>query len=198
MSFLDLIINYVVSRNDMATYSNALRRADIMSEPITKKVTEKGENEYLAFASSCMQGWRRSMEDSHTNVLLGNGGFFGVYDGHSGAETAKFCGANMYDYVARSDAFSKGDYTSALHDGFISLDKHLHSLPNHEKSGCTACVLYFANDQLYCANAGDSRCVLCRNGEAFPLSNDHKPYLESEQARIERAGGYIWNRRVNG
>lgn len=42
--------------------------------------------------------------------------------------------------------------------------------------------------KLYVANAGDSRCVLARNGEAVALSYDHKPDNEEEKKRIEAAG----------
>lgn len=33
------------------------------------------------------------------------------------------------------------------------------------------------------ANVGDSRCVLCRGGEALELSQDHKPQLAEERVR---------------
>ena len=49
------------------------------------------------------------------------------------------------------------------------------------------------------ANAGDSRCVLCRNGEAIELSLDHKPEDELEMNRIVKAGGKVTaDGRVNG
>ena len=49
------------------------------------------------------------------------------------------------------------------------------------------------------ANAGDSRCVLCRGGQAVELSFDHKPEDEPEKARIEKAGGKVTgDGRVNG
>jgi protein phosphatase 1G len=48
------------------------------------------------------------------------------------------------------------------------------------------------------ANAGDSRCVISRNGQAYNLSRDHKPELEAERERIQNAGGYIQMGRVNG
>uniref|UniRef100_H2YEF5 protein-serine/threonine phosphatase n=1 Tax=Ciona savignyi TaxID=51511 RepID=H2YEF5_CIOSA len=53
---------------------------------------------------------------------------------------------------------------------------------------------------LYVANAGDSRCVLCRkDGKALDMSNDHKPEDEIELKRITRAGGHVnIQGRVNG
>ena len=41
---------------------------------------------------------------------------------------------------------------------------------------------------LYVANAGDSRAVLAINGKAEDMSIDHKPELEEERKRIEKAG----------
>ncbi|KAK9101756.1 hypothetical protein Sjap_019010 [Stephania japonica] len=65
-------------------------------------------------------------------------------------------------------------------------------------SGSTACVAIIRNNQLVVANAGDSRCVISRKGQAYNLSRDHKPDLEVEKERILRAGGFIHAGRVNG
>ncbi|XP_065848477.1 probable protein phosphatase 2C 60 isoform X2 [Euphorbia lathyris] len=65
-------------------------------------------------------------------------------------------------------------------------------------SGCTACVSLIRNNQLVVANAGDSRCVISRKGQAYNLSRDHKPDLEAEKERILKAGGFIHAGRVNG
>ena len=48
------------------------------------------------------------------------------------------------------------------------------------------------------ANIGDSRSVLCRNGQAIALSEDHKPINPEEKARIIKAGGHITHNRING
>ncbi len=64
--------------------------------------------------------------------------------------------------------------------------------------GCTACVGLIGKTEIYVANAGDSRCVLCKSGIAINLSEDHKPDLEAERRRIEKAGGYVDENRVNG
>lgn len=43
------------------------------------------------------------------------------------------------------------------------------------QAGCTAVVALLRGRELFVANAGDSRAILCRNGQAVPLSHDHKP-----------------------
>ncbi|KAL3844073.1 hypothetical protein ACJIZ3_001476 [Penstemon smallii] len=65
-------------------------------------------------------------------------------------------------------------------------------------SGSTACVAVIRENKLVVANAGDSRCVISRNGQAYNLSRDHKPDLEIERERILKAGGFIHAGRVNG
>ena len=65
-------------------------------------------------------------------------------------------------------------------------------------TGCTACVALITENEVYCANAGDSRCVLSNNGTAVEMSIDHKPDLSTEKARIERAGGFVEDNRVKG
>ncbi|KAI5697131.1 hypothetical protein M8J75_005695 [Diaphorina citri] len=66
-------------------------------------------------------------------------------------------------------------------------------------SGCTAVVVLFVDNEVYIANAGDSRAVLCRDSKAQDLSEDHKPEDEAEKSRIVKAGGEVTPcGRVNG
>ncbi|KAM7277057.1 hypothetical protein ACFE04_018923 [Oxalis oulophora] len=65
-------------------------------------------------------------------------------------------------------------------------------------SGSTACVAVIRHNHLIVGNAGDSRCVISRKGQAYNLSRDHKPDLEAEKERILKAGGFIHAGRVNG
>jgi len=66
------------------------------------------------------------------------------------------------------------------------------------ESGSTAVTVLLAGKDLYCANAGDSRAVISRKGVAVGLSEDHKPFHDIEKARIEKAGGFVEDKRVNG
>ncbi|CAG2112320.1 unnamed protein product [Medioppia subpectinata] len=66
-------------------------------------------------------------------------------------------------------------------------------------SGCTAVVALLKGSELFVANAGDSRCVVSRNGRAIEMSIDHKPEDELERNRVEKAGGKVTqDGRVNG
>lgn len=93
----------------------------------------------------------------------------------------------------------KGSPVTASHvasDGAMSCALKQHRL----MAGCTAVAAMHIGNYLYVANAGDSRCVLCReNGLAFALSYDHKPQQAREFQRIFEAGGFVNSvGRVNG
>ncbi len=40
--------------------------------------------------------------------------------------------------------------------------------------GATAVICLLLGNKLICANVGDARAILCRNGKALDLSMDHK------------------------
>lgn len=55
-----------------------------------------------------MQGWRLSMEDAHicNDNINGEGmGLFAVFDGHGGAEVAKFCERHFTQTLLRNQNF---------------------------------------------------------------------------------------------
>lgn len=73
------------------------------------------------------------------------------------------------------------------------------------KSGATANVLFVRGENeefnvrtIFCANVGDSRCVLSRGGKALALSIDHKPSRSDEAERIALAGGWVAKGRLHG
>ena len=70
--------------------------------------------------------------------------------------------------------------------------------PQLDAKGCTANVCLIRDNILYCANAGDSRAVLCRGGVADDMSHDHKPDDKIERDRIYKAGSTVTEGRVDG
>mmetsp|Transcript_33636 Transcript_33636/g.41197 ORF Transcript_33636/g.41197 Transcript_33636/m.41197 type:complete len:362 (+) Transcript_33636:66-1151(+) len=78
---------------------------DRLEEPITDKETQVGEGNGLRYGVSGMQGWRTTMEDSHTAVASLPGlpeiSFFGIYDGHGGPFTAKYVGSNILSVFSK-------------------------------------------------------------------------------------------------
>lgn len=65
-----------------------------LSEPVTAKESASCQNALYKVGSSCMQGWRVTMEDSHTHILAlpddQDAAFFAVYDGHGGKHLLRF------------------------------------------------------------------------------------------------------------
>ena len=103
-----------------------------------------------------MQGWRISMEDSHTNVLdLATGAsldpkthptplaFFGVFDGHGGDKVAYFTGENIHNILLKQDSFLSADYTQGLKDCFLATDRAILNgmLPHPPKLVLSAAII---------------------------------------------------------
>ncbi|KAG1734768.1 phosphatase 2C-like domain-containing protein [Suillus occidentalis] len=156
-----------------------------------------GENDRYLFAVSEMQGWRITMEDAHATMLVleensaNKNTFFAIYDGHSGSTTR----------LVLEDAYHEKRYDEALKKAFLSTDEDLLADPSHScgLTGCTAvAALITDDDKIYVANAGNSRSVLSVQGNAKPLSFDHKPSSKTEWKRIMEAGGYLKFGRING
>jgi len=125
--------------------------------------------------------------------------FFGIFDGHSGVRCANFMAKELPDKLLQHPEF-KTNPSLALHEVFLDLDKQWLSkaAEGDIKDGSTAVVAVLRGEQLYVANLGDSRAVICEAGLAMPLSVDHKPENLLEKNRIERNGGAVFLGRVMG
>lgn len=189
---------------------------DFLSTPNKYKHSSEGSNRKVQYGASSMQGWRRHNEDAHVTVLDFEPGhsLFAVFDGHGGAEVAKFCKAHILEELRFDPDFTKKNYEAALRNVLLKIDKMLltvegkrelkkYALPNQGpgmqcQAGCTANVILMTETHIYCANAGDARGVLCEKGKAIDLSKDHKPDLPSERSRVVAAGHYVAEGRVDG
>ncbi|KAH8379982.1 hypothetical protein KR009_008303 [Drosophila setifemur] len=175
-----------------------------LSEPVTAKESSYCQNAVFRVGSSCMQGWRINMEDSHTHILSlpedRDAAFFAVYDGHGGATVAQYAGKHLHKFVLRRPEYNENDIERALQQGFLDIDyQMLHNESwGDQMAGSTAVVVLVKDNKLYCANAGDSRAIACVNGQLEILSQDHKPNNEAESKRIIEGGGWVEFNRVNG
>eukprot|EP00128_Syssomonas_multiformis_P018928 Colp12_sorted_trinity150504_noHs@35541 len=174
-----------------------------LSEPVTEKHTSRLHNGRVICAASGMQGWRINMEDAHCMHIDHKADpeamLFGVFDGHGGASVALYAGEKIGDKLFSDAHYQKGEYEAALKSTFLGIDSDiLNDATFREPSGATAVVALVKDGKIYCANAGDSRCVVSCDGLAVPLSYDHKPMNESEYKRIFAAGGFVDFGRVNG
>lgn len=177
-----------------------------LSEPVTTKNSHTIEDERLWVGVSDMQGWRLTMEDAHIADLKLPGlenqplSLFSVFDGHGGSAVAEFAGKNVSRILASQPALKEKKYGEAMTKTYLQTDEELlkdEELMN-DPSGATAISCLIAEDKICVANSGDSRCIISVNGNAHPMSIDHKPSLESEADRIRDAGGFVEFGRVNG
>lgn len=174
-----------------------------LSEPVTAKESAYCQNDIYRVGSSCMQGWRVNMEDSHTHILSmpddPGTSFFAVYDGHGGARVAEYAGKHLHKFIVKRPEFQY-NIPLAMKKAFLEMDDVMlfDESWGEQMAGSTAVTVLIKNNKLYCANAGDSRAIACINGEAQPLSVDHKPNNEAESKRINDAGGWVEFNRVNG
>jgi len=138
------------------------------------------------------------MEDAHNVFLnadknLDNVSFFAVFDGHGGNEVSQLLGKQMFNEIKRTEEYHEGNYGKAIISASLEIDAKMSNMC-HEKSdmpGSTAIMSLIVGKELYVGNIGDSRCVVCINGKAYPMSVDHKPRNKKEARRIKRAGGHI-------
>ena len=75
----------------------------------------------------------------------------------------------------RSTGCDVHQFSAACHSFSVRINLYCFANSRRVIAGCTAVVALAVGTSLYVANAGDSRGVLCRGGEAYALSEDHKP-----------------------
>ncbi|TVU29344.1 hypothetical protein EJB05_20907, partial [Eragrostis curvula] len=87
------------------------------------KITDGGKNVRVKYASSSMQGWCAKMEDACAVVpdLDGVTSFFGVYDGHGGAEVALYCATEFHFKLCSNPNYQK-DLNNEIRSVFSRID----------------------------------------------------------------------------
>ncbi|XP_078419552.1 integrin-linked kinase-associated serine/threonine phosphatase 2C isoform X3 [Cetorhinus maximus] len=164
------------------------------------------------------KGEREEMQDAHVIIddftlsftrlpsEISRLSYFAVFDGHGGTRASKYAAQNLHLNLARN--FPKGEVNSIektikkcllmtfkqTDEGFL---KQASSQKPAWKDGSTATCVLLVDKDLYVANLGDSRAVLCRMNEAskkltaLPLAKEHNPTQYDERMRIQKAGGTV-------
>ncbi|GJQ80655.1 hypothetical protein Trydic_g9239 [Trypoxylus dichotomus] len=183
----------------------------------------------LRVTGHCRQGGRKYMEDFFSVAYQQTEderdleyAFFGIYDGHGGAEAAAFAKERLMENIVRHKFFwsdNDEEVLRAIKLGYIAT--HYAMWKEQEKwpktasglpstAGTTASVAFIRKGKIYIGHVGDSAIVLgyqepgCSAWKAKPLTRDHKPESASEMLRIEQSGGkvvsksgvprVVWNR----
>ncbi|XP_020585424.1 probable protein phosphatase 2C 60 [Phalaenopsis equestris] len=134
---------------------------------------------------------------SDEDVDAMNGTFVGIYDGHGGAEAARFITANLFLNLKEIVSEHKGISVDVLRkafstteEGFLSLVREKWKrLPQLASVGSCCLIGVIFAGTLYVANVGDSRLVLGRLGGdgrgtiAVQMTTDHN--VSDEAVRNE-------------
>lgn len=140
-------------------------------------------------------------------------GLYAIFDGHSGRQVAEYLQHrlfhNILDQVIKyfvssfllliknliqlmnyvQPDFWK-DPEGAVRRAYEETDKDILEKVVGSRGGSTAVTaILIDGEKLVVANVGDSRAVVCRNGEAKQISVDHDPLKEKEL--VESKGGFV-------
>lgn len=154
--------------------------------------------------------WKTSMEDRYAfkDFFCNDpqSGFFAIYDGYSGSMAAEKCARylsellenkveSIYQTSMKHEDVNE-EIVVAFNQAFEEMDRILlygvEEQSRNRWSGCSALTCLLRGNNLYVANAGNIRAVLCRgDGSIERLSDNHSPWDKKERHRIRKAKGDV-------
>jgi serine/threonine protein phosphatase PrpC len=140
-----------------------------------------------------------------------NKAYFSLFDGHGGTEVVEFAKERIYT-LFHNHFNETSDVKKSLIYSFEECDKEIQKMAKNNNlkmsnMGSTGTVIFITKENdlllgikkvIYCANVGDTRCVLISNSGCKRLSHDHNCNDDNEINRIKKKGGNIINDRVQG
>eukprot|EP01062_Namystynia_karyoxenos_P028582 TRINITY_DN21632_c0_g1_i1.p1 TRINITY_DN21632_c0_g1~~TRINITY_DN21632_c0_g1_i1.p1 ORF type:complete len:504 (+),score=124.84 TRINITY_DN21632_c0_g1_i1:115-1512(+) len=145
-------------------------------------------------------GPRDSMEDYFCVQNIDEGVVVGVFDGHRGRAAAEFAAKHLPALVDCQVRRHCGRLAQAVSEALVLCDLELLKRRPQGDPGSTATVALAASSGELCVGwLGDSRAVLCENGEAVPLTRDHRICDDwpEERKRVIAAVGQLGLQGVN-
>jgi len=147
---------------------------------------------------SSLQGRRRYQEDRCVVADIGpNLLLAAILDGHGGPDCSQFCCQRLLPVVQGLLDAGERSLLTVLQDAIPELNSRFAELwqTEHGKGdspGTTATVVLLRGGaELVVGHVGDSRAILCRDGEARKLTTDHSGALLAEKSRVEQSGGSV-------
>jgi serine/threonine protein phosphatase PrpC len=153
-------------------------------------------------SSTCRKGMKPESpnQDSYITVFCDRKwNLYGVFDGHgpSGHDASDYATRVLVKKFLQQDFIE--DPTEAFKEAFKFCQNAIETVPSMSKSCQTSgstCTMAFHNletDVITVAHAGDSRSVLYdfKDAKCHVNTEDHKPNLPAEKARIESRGGRV-------
>lgn len=156
----------------------------------------------VSVSAISLKGMREQNEDKHQITLNADNkdpnmkdiNYFAIFDGHGGQEVSRYVQKNISQYFTNKQLAYPLD-KKYVFGVFDKIQNELKTMKWAATTGSTALIVinYKLNgcDYLATINAGDCRCILCRDNFAMPLTKDHKPHWPEEKHRIEQLGGVI-------
>ena len=147
---------------------------------------------------------RKQMEDfTYTNLNFHNKNnhnisLFAIYDGHNGKLVSEYLYKN-FDKILLSN-LEKTNYQirKSLIDSFQQINSNFEKNPEAKNTGSTATVILIDNNNLYCANVGDSQCYYISKEKIIKLTKVHNCNDLKEVERIKKKNGIIFQNRIFG
>ncbi|XP_048320728.2 probable protein phosphatase 2C 58 isoform X2 [Ziziphus jujuba] len=116
-------------------------------------------------------------------------GLYAIFDGHSGRDVAEYLQNHLFDNILSEPDFWTNP-KKAIKRAYKATDNDILEMMIGSRGGSTAVTaILIDQEKLIIANVGDSRAILCRNGQAKRISVDHEPQKEKEL--VEGRGGFV-------
>ena len=148
---------------------------------------------------------QESMEDftliKHPFLTLEkhNLSLFCVFDGHGGDFVAKYLKENFASNLQNSINTNYSlNFHGILKSAFETTDKNLEKFDVTQNCGSTATIVVKDNNNLYCANIGDSKCYYIDKNNAVQITEDHNCKNEKEKEELKKKGVIIFQNRIFG
>ena len=173
----------------------------------------KGDRPFLEDAHFPKKDLTKILTTTNSNppCITRDGSYiYGLFDGHKSNRAAKYCASLFPSILDQENILNSQE--NKLMNIFFTINQMYKEFFREKK--CTCCCNYFfnclnyfcccysekipddgttalialitKNNELFIANAGDSRAVISKNGQAIRLSFDHKPTDPQELNRLQK------------